>query len=391
MKISNELNLKDSTWRADQGGIAKPGFKQALLQASSSSAQLAPAASVSATQQYTVRAGDTMFAIAHRALEAKNLDSSDQASSRAAFQLARSNGIANADLIRPGQVISLANVGAGERSVAELRSERSSVTVGRAVVFPAAPPRTSAPAQVAARVLPQAQLQAQSSARQTANPVMEKMLDRAVNMQFIDPAQKDAVRDKIVAISAEYKFKPDDLATVMLMESDGMNPKANNGRCYGVIQFCEGPNKGAASVGYADNPKGILKLGVLDQLDLVKKYFDETGLKKLSPASLDDLYLTVLKPTSRKERDPTANLEIPGYQAAVLYPGNDRNLPITRQSLLAGLQQNARGKLAMDVPRAAAPAKVAAAPTGGMFIKAAYAGSTVGFNDGDGRQSDHEL
>ena len=154
MKISNELNLKDSTWRADQGGIAKPGFKQALLQASSSSAQPAPAASVSATQQYTVRAGDTMFAIAHRALEAKNLDSSDQASSRAAFQLARSNGIANADLIRPGQVISLANVGAGERSVAELRSERSSVTVGRAVVFPAAPPRTSAPAQVAARVLP---------------------------------------------------------------------------------------------------------------------------------------------------------------------------------------------------------------------------------------------
>ena len=70
MKISNELNLKDSTWRADQGGIAKPGFKQALLQASSSSAQLAPAASVSATQQYTVRAGDTMFAIARRALEA---------------------------------------------------------------------------------------------------------------------------------------------------------------------------------------------------------------------------------------------------------------------------------------------------------------------------------
>jgi hypothetical protein len=391
MKISNELNLKDSTWRAGQGGIAKPGFKQALLQASSSSVQVAAAASVSATQQYTVRGGDTMVAIAHRALEAKNLDSSDQASTRAAFQLARSNGIANPDMIRPGQVINLANLGAGERSVAELRSERSSVTVGRAVVFPVAPPRTSAPAQVAARVLPHAQLLAQSSAGQTANPVMEKMLDRAVSMQFIDPAQKDAVREKIVAISTEYKFKPDDLATVMLMESDGMNPKANNGRCYGVIQFCEGPNKGAASVGYADNPKGILKLGVLDQLDLVKKYFDETGLKKLSPASLDDLYLTVLKPTSRKERDPTANLEIPGYQAAVLYPGNDRNLPITRQSLLAGLQQNARGKLAMDMPRAAAPAKVAAAPTGGMFIKAAYAGSTVVFNDGDGRQSGHEL
>ena len=67
----------------------------------------------------------------------------------------------------------------------------------------------------------------------------------------------------------------------------------------------------AAKQGFADNPKAILKLGVLDQLDLVKKYFDETGLKKMAPATLDDLYLPVLKPASRKERDPNDVDEVP--------------------------------------------------------------------------------
>jgi hypothetical protein len=170
-------------------------------------------------------------------------------------------------------------------------------------------------------------------------------------------------------MGAEYRFRPDDLATVMLMESDGMNPQASNGRCYGLIQFCEGANKGAASVGYADNPKAILKLGVLDQLDLVKKYFDETGLKKMSPATLDDLYLTVLKPASRKERDPNANLEIPGNQAALLYPSGDRSQPITRASLLAGLQVNARGKLASDSARTGQAGRLAAANGGGPLVK----------------------
>ena len=147
------------------------------------------------------------------------------------------------------------------------------------------------------------------------------------------------------------------------------SPQASNGRCYGVIQFCEGSNKGAASVGYADNPKAILKLGVLDQLELVKKYFDETGLKKMSPATLDDLYLTVLKPASRKERDPNANLEIPGNQAALLYPSGDRSQPITRASLLAGLQLNARGKLAADSLRVSHVSRLASANGSGRLMK----------------------
>ena len=157
------------------------------------------------------------------------------------------------------------------------------------------------------------------------------------------------MRSKVLELAAEHRFAPDDLAVVTLIESDGMNPKASNGRCQGLIQFCDGPNRGAASVGYKDNPKAILDLSVLDQLDLVGKYFTETGLKQFSksrPASLDDLYLTVLTPAARRERGLNTDLEIAGQQAVSLRAGGDSAAPITRASLLQGLRQNARDKLA---------------------------------------------
>ena len=381
MKIPTDFTPKTTAFRFDQGAAANNDFKKALLQARGTTASpvgaAKPAVAAASAQQYTVRPGDNMFSIARRMLDGRGADASDQATTRAATQLARSNGLANPDMILPGQVINLSAMDNAGRGAASARMD---------YLASLAPPVSSKAGAVA---------QIPSAAKASANPVLDKMLDRAVNFQFIDASEKDAVRNKIVSISSEYQFKPDDLATVMLMESDGMNPKANNGRCYGVIQFCDGPNRGAASVGYADNPKGILKLGVMDQLDLVKKYFDETGLKKMGPATLDDLYLTVLKPASRAERDPNANLQIPGNQAAVLYPGNDRNLPITRQSLLAGLQQNARGKLAQDSSRGVPPIRVAS-----LSENVGVGALKVRFNDSvsrayeasaGGDKSDHEL
>ena len=191
--------------------------------------------------------------------------------------------------------------------------------------------------------------------------MLEKTLDRAVSLQYFDASQKDAVRDKVMQLARQHQFSPDDLAIVTLIESDGMNPRATNGRCHGVIQFCDGPNRGAATVGFADNPKGILDLSVLDQLDLMGKYFEETGLRQFGPATLDNLYLTVLTPAARRERSANASLDIAGQQATALYEGNDRNGGITRNSLLNGLYQNARDKLAMSIPAAnplAAPASV---------------------------------
>ena len=351
MKISTEFSPKTTATRFDQGGTANTDFKKAMLHALGNTANPAvtakPAAATVSPQQYTVRPGDNMFSIARRVLEGQGADASDQATTRVATQLALGNRLVNPDMIFPGQIINLGALGNGDRVASHVRVDT--------LASPAPPVANKAVAT----------LQIQSAPKTLANPIMEKMLDRAVSLQYIGASERDAVRSKMISISSEYQSKADDLATVMLMESDGMNPKANNGHCYGVIQFCDGPNRGAASVGYASNPKDILKLGVMDQLDLVKKYFDETGLKKMAPATLEDLYLTVLRPASRAERDPRANLQIPGNQAAVLYPGNDRNLPITRQSLLAGLQQNARDKLALDGSRVVPPMRVAS-PAGGV-------------------------
>ena len=381
MKISTEFSPKTTATRFDQGGTANTDFKKAMLHALGNTANPAvtakPAAATVSPQQYTVRPGDNMFSIARRVLEGQGADASDQATTRVATQLALGNRLVNPDMIFPGQIINLGALGNGDRVASHVRVDT--------LASPAPPVANKAVAT----------LQIQSAPKTLANPIMEKMLDRAVSLQYIGASERDAVRSKMISISSEYQSKADDLATVMLMESDGMNPKANNGHCYGVIQFCDGPNRGAASVGYASNPKDILKLGVMDQLDLVKKYFDETGLKKMAPATLEDLYLTVLRPASRAERDPSANLQIPGNQAAVLYPGNDRNLPITRQSLLAGLQQNARGKLALDGSRVVPPMRVAS-PAGGVgaeTIKARLAdfvGRVYG-DDVDTGKRDYEL
>jgi len=379
MKISSELSFKDLLPKRETGQRGNAEFRKAMEQAREASAGAARTTPRDdpqhASDRYTVRQGDTMFSIARRALEVQGLDAGNNAATRAAVQLAKINHIANPDLIRPGQTISLADLKGQLRERQEI-DPRLSATLRRTEAAVQRNPAGAAQVAVAPR---------------PANPLLEKMLDRAVGLQYLDASQKDAVRNKIIEMGAEYKFKPDDLATVMLMESDGMNPQASNGRCFGVIQFCEGANKGAASVGYADNPKAILKLGVLDQLDLVKKYFDETGLKKMSPATLDDLYLTVLKPASRKERDPNANLEIPGNQAALLYPSGDRSQPITRASLLAGLQLNARGKLATDSVRVSQAARFSAANGGGALMKTNFGNVQGALNPlavGIGRDND---
>jgi hypothetical protein len=129
------------------------------------------------------------------------------------------------------------------------------------------------------------------------------------------------------------------------MESDGMNPQATNTRCHGIIQFCDGPARGAAEVGFGQSPKSILGLSVYQQLHLVDTYFDKVGLKKEGPVPLDELYLAVLQPTARGEKRPEEPLGIPGKQAKYLYEGRDPQAPITRTSITQGLVQNAADRL----------------------------------------------
>jgi hypothetical protein len=156
--------------------------------------------------------------------------------------------------------------------------------------------------------------------------------------------QQTEVRNKILSLASEHRFAPDDFARMTLMESNGMNPKATNGFCHGIIQFCTG--SGATGVGYASNPKEILNLNVMDQLDLVDRYFTRTRLKDYGPASLDNLYLTVLTPGARNEPRADVPLKIAGRQAAYLYEGRDPNAGvITRNSIVNGLRLNAQQRL----------------------------------------------
>jgi hypothetical protein len=146
-------------------------------------------------------------------------------------------------------------------------------------------------------------------------------------------------------MATRFKFTPDDFARVALMESDGFNPKATNGNCFGIIQFCDGEGRGAASVGLSHDPKKILELNVTDQLDLVSQYFEDTDLNKFKPASLDQLYLTILSPASREVFNINEPLLIPGTQAKALHVGGVVNAPITKASIVKGLINHAKNTL----------------------------------------------
>ena len=285
-----------------------------------------------------VQSGQTLSGIVRDQMAARGVNISSSEALRLSQTVAQSNKLPNANLIHPGQRINLESL--------NLTLAQSQM-VNRAVVASAANTNTNINKQTT--VNSTTQLQLLSRVDQGGNPVLEKTLNRAIDKGFIPAQDKQAVMNKIIQLSQQHRFAPDDFARLSLMESDGLNPKANNGRCFGIIQFCDGPDRGAASVGFASNPKAILGRSALDQLDMVGKYFEDTGLKSYGPVGLDDLYLTVLTPAARNETRPNVALNIPGPQAAFLHVNRDTRAPITRNSILAGLHQNANERLGVEV------------------------------------------
>jgi hypothetical protein len=182
--------------------------------------------------------------------------------------------------------------------------------------------------------------------------VLRQTLDRAVQKGYVKAAERGLVEHSIVSMSKRHGFSPDDFARVALMESDGLNPRATNGRCHGIIQFCEGAARGADSVGLRGRAHEIAQMSVPQQLKLVDRYLDDVGLSRQAAAAsqtrgshkvgLDDLYLAVLTPSASREKRPDAPLNIAGQQARALYVGADREQAITRASLSQGLQKHAQ-------------------------------------------------
>jgi hypothetical protein len=332
-----------------------PAFTRAMASASVSGS-LAPEGSTAAWST-SVRSGQTLTGIVREQMAARGVNISNNEAMRLAQTVARSNNISNANMIHPGQKLnldamnfSLQQAQAVNQAIAANKAAAASAAAAPAVT-PAANVNTlnTNTAMGSTALAGTAQVQLLTRSDRSGNVVLEKTIDRAIDKGFIPAQDKQAVMNKIVQLSQEHRFAPDDFARLTLMESDGMNPKATNNRCHGIIQFCDGPDRGAASAGFGANPKAILGHSVLQQLDMVGKYFEDTGLKNFGPVGLDDLYLTVLTPAARNETRPNAALNIPGQQAAYLHVNRDMRAPITRNSILAGLHQNANERLGTEV------------------------------------------
>jgi hypothetical protein len=335
-----------------------PAFTRALASINQSGA-LAPEGSVAAWST-SVRSGQTLTGIVREQMASRGVNISNNEAMRLAQTVARSNNIVNANMIHPGQKLNLdsLNLSLQQAQAVNQAIAANKAAAAAALVAPAVTPAANVntlntnTAMGNAALAGTAQVQLLTRSDRSGNVVLEKTIDRAIEKGFIPAQDKQAVMNKIVQLSQEHRFAPDDFARLTLMESDGMNPKATNNRCHGIIQFCDGPDRGAASAGFGANPKAILGHSVLKQLDMVDKYFEDTGLKNFGPVGLDDLYLTVLTPAARNETRPNAALNIPGQQAAYLHVNRDQRAPITRNSILAGLHHNANERLGKEVAQA---------------------------------------
>lgn len=280
---------------------------------------------------YVIQRGDTLSQIALNGLKALGRPHTATDVADAVQALARTNGIANPDRIYAGERLDLK----------ALDTLQSPSRFGPQI----SPNRSDVGAVVANRVPEPLSATTPFARSMSKHPVLEKTLDRAVQNGYLGRGERAAVHDRIVGLANKYRFSPDDFATIALMESDGLNPRASNGRCFGIIQFCGGPAAGAAAVGMADGADRIAERPVLEQLDLVDRYFEHNGLQRLPQVGLVDLYLTVLTPAAVRERSSAAPLPIPGTQARMLHENRDRSQPITRTSILNGLIAHARHML----------------------------------------------
>jgi len=319
------VNPNDANHSARSTSLALPGrvgFAQTLSQLQQRSGVNSSTILNPHVKSVAVQEGDTLSSIVKDHLAELGRPVTKSEALRLSQDVAQVNGISNPDRIYPGQRLNLSVLTQPQPVAPNFSTQQAlhSKRLQASTNFPVIPGQ---------------------------NPILQKTLDRAVEKGYIPAEEKQQVYQKILGMARHYQFAPDDFARLTLMESDGMNPKATNNRCHGIIQFCDGPDRGAATAGFASNPKAILGHSVLQQLDMVEKYFDQNGLKSMGPTNLDDLYLTVLTPAARREKSPNADLNIAGTQAKKLYVNRDPNTFITRNSIVQGLHQHANERLGL--------------------------------------------
>ena len=337
MRIESNLpNAPIGNTPSSTVALSRPGFSKAMEQAQQ------PAT----PGVRSIKPGDTLTGIVREQAQINGVKLTPSEEFRWTQALANDNGIQNANAIFPGQKIQLQNMlsqwQAGQTQPQGMAQNSSSASASNTK---AAKTNETIPTIVVTAARPTTSIHKANYINAVAHPVLSKTLDRAVARGFIPKVEQQDVYNKVLQVANKHKFSPDDFARLTLMESDGMNPQATNTRCHGIIQFCDGPARGAAEVGFGNSPKSILGLSVYQQLHLVDTYFDRVGLKKEGSVPLDELYLAVLQPAARSEKRPEEPLGIPGKQAKYLYEGRDPQAPMTRVSITQGLLQNAADRL----------------------------------------------
>jgi hypothetical protein len=292
----------------------------------------------------SIKPGDTLTSIVREQAQINGVKLTPSEEFRWTQALAADSGIQNANAIFPGQKIQMQNM-LNQWRAGKTQPQGFAQNASIASNTSAVKANESIPTIVVTAARPTTSIHKANYINAVAHPVLSKTLDRAVARGFIPKVEQQDVYNKVLQVANKHKFSPDDFARLTLMESDGMNPQATNTRCHGIIQFCDGPARGAAEVGFGNSPKSILGLSVYQQLHLVDTYFDRVGLKKEGSVPLDELYLAVLQPAARSEKRPEEPLGIPGKQARYLYEGRDPQAPMTRVSITQGLLQNAADRL----------------------------------------------
>ena len=335
MRIESNLpNAPIGNTPSSTVALSRPGFSKAMEQA-----QQPVTPSVR-----SIKPGDTLTGIVREQAQISGVKLTPSEEFRWTHALANDNGIQNANAIFPGQKIQLQNM-LSQWQAGQTQPQGLAQNASNASNTTAAKTNEAIPTIVVTAARPTNSLHKPNYINAVAHPILSKTLDRAVARGFIPKVEQQDVYNKVLQVANKHKFSPDDFARLTLMESDGMNPQATNTRCHGIIQFCDGPARGAAEVGFGNSPKSILGLSVYQQLHLVDTYFDRVGLKKEGSVPLDELYLAVLQPAARSEKRPEEPLGIPGKQAKYLYEGRDPQAPMTRVSITQGLLQNAADRL----------------------------------------------
>ena len=356
MRIESNLsNAPIGNTPSSTVALSRPGFSKAMEQAQQPAS---PAVR-------SIKPGDTLTGIVREQAQISGVKLTPSEEFRWTQALANDNSIQNANAIFPGQKIQLQNM-LSQWQAGQTQPQGTPQIASSAINTKTAKANEAIPTIVVTAARPTNSLHKPNYINAVAHPVLSKTLDRAVARGFIPKVEQQDVYNKVLQVANKHKFSPDDFARLTLMESDGMNPQATNTRCHGIIQFCDGPARGAAEVGFGNSPKSILGLSVYQQLHLVDTYFDKVGLKKEGSVPLDELYLAVLQPAARSEKRPEEPLGIPGKQAKYLYEGRDPQAPMTRVSITQGLLQNAADRLGLKSLKTSQPIGLQSSATTGL-------------------------